>query len=322
MKDILIVTNSKSDEHADEIQAMIPDRVIRLNTDEYLNGSDISFDTETGFALKQGRRIVPLQEIRSVWLRRPEPFLPPLDVALEEQAFVLGEMDQLFFALLYDLDTFWMSHPAAMRSASLKLEQLMRAKRFGFRVPRTIVPTSEGEITQFFDDVSGQVVYKTLSDPALGLQRAQSKQFTLTTAISPTQLTPDFAVSALLTPNQFQEFIPKRLELRVTVIGSEVFTVELHSQEIESARIDWRANPFDFTYKIGTLPEDVEKRCVEFVHSYGLSYGALDLIQTPEGEYVFLENNPGGQFLWLQIILPELRLKEALIATLERGTNG
>jgi len=37
------------------------------------------------------------------------------------------------------------------------------------------------------------------------------------------------------------------------------------------------------------LPEEVRQRCLAFVHSYGLEYGALDLIVTPEGEYVFLE---------------------------------
>lgn len=30
----------------------------------------------------------------------------------------------------------------------------------------------------------------------------------------------------------------------------------------------------------------------------GLAYGAIDFVVTPEGEYVFLEVNPSGQFLW------------------------
>jgi hypothetical protein len=31
-----------------------------------------------------------------------------------------------------------------------------------------------------------------------------------------------------------------------------------------------------------------------------LTYGALDFIVSPEGEYFFLENNPFGQYLWLE----------------------
>ncbi len=30
-----------------------------------------------------------------------------------------------------------------------------------------------------------------------------------------------------------------------------------------------------------------------------LSFGTIDLVETPEGDYVFLEVNPSGQWLWL-----------------------
>ena len=34
-----------------------------------------------------------------------------------------------------------------------------------------------------------------------------------------------------------------------------------------------------------------------------LSYGAIDLVLTPEGRYVFLEINPNGQWLWMDEML-------------------
>jgi glutathione synthase/RimK-type ligase-like ATP-grasp enzyme len=33
---------------------------------------------------------------------------------------------------------------------------------------------------------------------------------------------------------------------------------------------------------------------------FGLNYGALDLILTPDGRHVFLEVNPVGEFFWLE----------------------
>jgi len=33
-----------------------------------------------------------------------------------------------------------------------------------------------------------------------------------------------------------------------------------------------------------------------------LSFGAIDLLLTPTGEYVFLEINPNGQWYWLELI--------------------
>lgn len=32
----------------------------------------------------------------------------------------------------------------------------------------------------------------------------------------------------------------------------------------------------------------------------GVLFGALDFVRTPSGEYVFLESNVNGQWLWIQ----------------------
>ena len=37
------------------------------------------------------------------------------------------------------------------------------------------------------------------------------------------------------------------------------------------------------------------------VERLGLCYGALDLVLTPDGRYVFLEINPSGQYLWIEV---------------------
>jgi glutathione synthase/RimK-type ligase-like ATP-grasp enzyme len=48
------------------------------------------------------------------------------------------------------------------------------------------------------------------------------------------------------------------------------------------------------------LPAEVERRCVELTRRLGLVYGAIDLIVTPAGEYVFLEINPTGEYGWIE----------------------
>ena len=47
-----------------------------------------------------------------------------------------------------------------------------------------------------------------------------------------------------------------------------------------------------------TLPPDVEDSLRALMSELGLVYGAVDLRLTPEGEYVFLEVNPAGEFLF------------------------
>ena len=41
----------------------------------------------------------------------------------------------------------------------------------------------------------------------------------------------------------------------------------------------------------------------------GLAYGAIDLRVTSEGEYVFLEVNPSGQYLFVEL-LTQMKLSE------------
>jgi hypothetical protein len=102
-------------------------------------------------------------------------------------------------------------------------------------------------------------------------------------------------------PTTFQANVPKRFEVRATVVGSEVFAAEIHSQASRQASQDWRR--FDLMntpHKPHRLPPELARRCVALVHELGLSYGAIDLIVRPDGRYIFLEINPNGQYLWVE----------------------
>ena len=48
------------------------------------------------------------------------------------------------------------------------------------------------------------------------------------------------------------------------------------------------------------LPCEVADRCRLLVRELDLLYGAIDLVRTPDGRYVFLEINPNGQYLWIE----------------------
>ncbi len=98
-----------------------------------------------------------------------------------------------------------------------------------------------------------------------------------------------------------QEQIPWRVELRVTVVGDQIFACEIHSQISNHARLDWRRYDTGATpHLVHELPGEIADRCVALTHRLGLRYGAVDLILTPDGRYVFLEINPNGQWLWIE----------------------
>ena len=103
-------------------------------------------------------------------------------------------------------------------------------------------------------------------------------------------------------PMILQEYVPKRLELRVTVVGRRVFPCAIDSQASRATRHDWRHHDTDRAgLAAHALPEDVAARCVRLVEAYGLCYGAVDLVLTPAGDHVFLELNPMGEWAWVQM---------------------
>jgi glutathione synthase/RimK-type ligase-like ATP-grasp enzyme len=82
-----------------------------------------------------------------------------------------------------------------------------------------------------------------------------------------------------------------------------VFAVGIHSQYLEESRVDFRrAEIYTLPHTVKTLPAPVSSLCVELVCRLGLRFGAIDLILTPDGRYVFLEINPNGQWYWLEEI--------------------
>jgi glutathione synthase/RimK-type ligase-like ATP-grasp enzyme len=53
-------------------------------------------------------------------------------------------------------------------------------------------------------------------------------------------------------------------------------------------------------HKIVKLPAKAEQLCFNLCKHYCLQFGAIDMAITPEGDYVFFEINPSGQYLWIE----------------------
>jgi glutathione synthase/RimK-type ligase-like ATP-grasp enzyme len=100
-----------------------------------------------------------------------------------------------------------------------------------------------------------------------------------------------------------QAEVSKSIEVRVTIVGCRVFAVAIHSQSTRRTRGDWRRyseGRYGTPHQRHALPAQVEQNCILLARRLGLRYGAVDLVVTPDGRYVFLEINPNGQWLWLE----------------------
>ena len=123
-------------------------------------------------------------------------------------------------------------------------------------------------------------------------------------------------------PYLLQRLIDKRFDVRVVVIGTELFAVRIHSQDDDQSRVDWRrGDAASLPHHPIELPGTVARRCLELVRGYGLAFGALDLACDVEGSYVFFEINPSGQWAWLEQ-LTGIPLRSRLATLLIDGGAG
>ena len=321
-KQVLIISHS-FDLHVDLLIPILVSKgqqPFRLNLDTFPRDYQICQTFGNGAVNNKIRHLpdgawLDLADIGAIWTRKRADFAYlSQDMSLHERTFAKMETEQALFGLLYALDCYWLSHPVALRGADWKGEQLVRALKMGFRVPASIVTNCPEQVKAFKDGVAGDIIFKTMSSPMLGgekLVREERICGGVGTTIVDAEMMADLdAVSHVAC--HFQEYIPKQYELRVTVIGEQVFAARIDSQADPRTMVDSRDMSAPIPYTATELPAVLAQRCRDFVHSYGLNYGAMDLIVTPDDDVVFLENNPGGQFLYVEQLIPQFKMLETL----------
>lgn len=241
---------------------------------------------------------VDLADVRSIWYRQPRHFRPDTGLEGFEQNFVVNEAMFAVGGSLRSLRAQWMNHPAAIVEARYKLLQLKRAQDCGLSVPPTLVTNDPDAMADFIADSDGAVI-KTLSNPVVSADAISRNTGIIFTAdITSDQLAQGTAIRQ--SPCFLQKKIKKRADIRIVLIGSEAFSVEIASQEYAETRTDFRRRISWLKHLVATVPAEVLASLQELLKTFGLRFGVIDMALTPDGEYVFLEVNPVGQWQWLE----------------------
>lgn len=299
MKTVLLIT-ARFDPAADLVMNDLRRReapCFRWNTYEYPLDSVLSYrvsDDRFGGEIQSDGRSLNIAEIGSVWWQWDQPAGFPDDIEPGARRFAETEAQQALAALTTVIDAAWINHPINERRAKAKPAQLFKARELGFDIPRTLITSDPDEVRAFVAGTPCEVIYKGLSQP----REMEAGKVLFTGVLTPERLAKIDAIR--ITPGIFQERVEKAYELRVTVVGSRIFTVRIDSQAHSEAALDWRRSLHDVAYDVVELPAAVEDKIVKFMQAFGLIYGAFDFIVTPDGRYVFLEINPSGQFMWLE----------------------
>jgi glutathione synthase/RimK-type ligase-like ATP-grasp enzyme len=96
-----------------------------------------------------------------------------------------------------------------------------------------------------------------------------------------------------------QRWVPKAFEVRGFVVGDRVFAAAIHAGS-EASYVDWRNDYATLRYERIEPPANVAAGALACCREVGLVYGAFDFVIRPDGRWVFLECNPGGQYGWIE----------------------
>jgi glutathione synthase/RimK-type ligase-like ATP-grasp enzyme len=241
-----------------------------------------------------------------VWSRRPVPPILPKDMHSGDRIVATRECDafDLAFWQFIAPNAFWVNPPESYRRASAKPVQLAEAARAGLKVPPTLFSNDPERIHRFIDHHEGKVVYKAFRPAQWTMTDGLALLLTSTVGLEDL---PDDEILRL-TPGIFQPEIPKAYELRVTCMGDFAVTAKLLSQINPMTKLDWRIGCAEVPLQPAQLPGHIEHACRKLMKRLGVVFGCLDFIVTPEGDYVFLEINEMGQFLWLEETNPDFKL--------------
>jgi hypothetical protein len=275
---------------------------VRFDVDRYPLEASLSTSFEKGrwrILLDTGSGIHDLEDVTAVWYRRSYNLGKGLQTVIDPEYLpaTIGEVKRTLMGMLEGLNCFQLARNSVYRRLDSKEEQLKVAVRNGLLIPDTCISNDPAVVGRFIEEQGGSVISKMQS--SFAVYREAEEHVVFTNAVTTGHL--QELDTLRYCPMVFQQQVEKKLELRVTIVGQEVFAFSIDSQRIDNARVDWRKEGANMVHdwQLYQLPGDVKENLLSFMDEYGLNYGAIDLILTPDDQYYFLEVNAAGEFFWL-----------------------
>lgn len=303
--DVLILTNSTDGIHTDIVIEKLEQRgadTFRLDVDKIGSGELIinlvhengSGDCEIEYQSKKMR----LADCKSIWYRRPNEFQMQIVDPIQKD-YAEKELRSLLDGLWHITDqAFWLNPPLSLERARRKVVQLNMAWKYGFPFPRTLISNDPDKVKSFFAACGKKMIFKALQHEMLDYG---DHCLTIATTLITEKHLENVELLRKL-PGQFQEFIDKEYEVRVTIVGDSIFPVRIDSQEFSETVVDWRHPTLipQLKHSIIDLPKPVTDFCKCMLRELGLVFGAFDFVVNKTGQWLFLEVNPNGQWYWIE----------------------
>jgi hypothetical protein len=262
-------------------------RVFIADPSELGTGAELSFCPQAPERTEWRRRdgaVMRMSEAEAIWFRPKHPPVTPSEVdERSDRQFIAREWGELVRGMFTSCDVPMINPFHAMLNAT-KPYQLTMACRAGLAVPDTLITSSTRRVLEFVAG-PGEVVHKTIT--GMDERLLATKRWDDGDAQSLHELE--------LAPTIFQRRVDGTRELRITVVGERVFAAEF-STEFADGRLDHAVSHVPHE-----LPLSVVRGLLTLLERLSLPFAAVDMRIDARGEYQFLEANPAGQFLWIEI---------------------
>lgn len=256
-----------------------------------------------------------LSKVKAAYFRRPGVPEPLSQIRETERSYCTQEWHATLQSLYWAIGERWLNAPHLIALAENKIYQLMLAKDLGFKVPDTLVSNEPAAIKDFFSN--GQVIGKPLRNAVV--KGGVRDRVLFTTRVSIDEDTDEISIRAC--PIILQREIRKKFDVRVTVVGEQVFAATIDSQSCPATEVDWRRmSEAGLEHEIYQLPKVIADRCIELTRKLGLRFGAIDFVLDAEDQLWFLEINPNGQWGWIETRTGH-PIAAAIVSELERIAN-
>ncbi len=299
---ILILTD-RFDVHADFVIKKLIEQNInyyRMDLDvESLKTTHISYEDFT-WDIKTTFGEIASKSIKCVWCRRPF-----VELTLQEQGIVdidfkiwKNEWNKTLLGLYNSLKNIpWLNPLRKAYKGENKYYQMDVAKKVGFNFPETLISNDKNKIIKFANK-HGKVLFKLMSQEVYDAGNNDFKGlFTNIVTIDELSNFNEYGENPLV----LQKYVDKKYEVRYTIVGKDHLVCKIDSQRSDKSKYDWRHYDIAHTPYIKIEPpNEIKEKAAKMLEVLGLEYGALDFIVTNEDEWIFLEINCMGQWLWIE----------------------
>lgn len=262
---------------------------LRINRDKF-SSYKVNYDLQDEtLYIKIGKQEYLINNnLKAVYFRAPVFLRSNKAYAVEEQLY-RSQWNAFIKNLIVFRNAHWINYPPNTYESENKVYQLQVAKRVGLDVPKTFVANYDIDGI----DENEQYIVKSI-DTALFYDE-QVEMFAYSEIVSGKMLKQAELRQA---PIIIQELLKDKLDIRVTVVGNNLFPVAI-SENGHNISGDWRKNDKDkLQYIPVELPGKIAFKLKEMMSTLGLTFGGIDLALS-NGKYYFIEVNPTGEWGWL-----------------------